>query len=161
MKNRKLATTALMIALAMILSFVESQIPSFFAIPGIKLGLANIAVIFSLYKLSLKETILVSGIRVFIVSILFGTSVTLAYSLAGATLSLLVMVIMKKSDKFSVVGVSVSGAVMHNIGQIIMAIILLHTSVISYYLPILIISGTLTGVVIGLVAAKLIERIKI
>ena len=161
MRNTKIATSALMIALAMILSFVESQIPSFFPIPGIKLGLANIAVIFALYRLSIKDAIVVSLIRVVVVSTLFGTSLTLAYSLSGAVLSLLIMVLLKKSDRFSIVGVSVAGGISHNIGQIIMAIILMHNSVISYYLPFLIISGIVTGVVIGLVSAKIVERVKI
>ena len=161
MRNKKIATSALMIALAMILSFVESQIPSFFPIPGIKLGLANIAVIFALYRLSIKDAIVVSLIRVVGVSTLFGTSLTLAYSLSGAVLSLLIMVLLKKSDRFSIVGVSVAGGISHNIGQIIMAIILMHNSVISYYLPFLIISGIVTGVVIGLVSAKIVERVKI
>ena len=161
MRNKKIATSALMIALAMILSFVESQIPSFFPIPGIKLGLANIAVIFALYRLSIKVAIVVSLIRVVVVSTLFGTSLTLAYSLSGAVLSLLIMVLLKKSDRFSIVGVSVAGGISHNIGQIIMAIILMHNSVISYYLPFLIISGIVTGVVIGLVSAKIVERVKI
>ncbi|MDD6640689.1 MAG: Gx transporter family protein [Erysipelotrichaceae bacterium] len=161
MRNKKIATSALMIALAMILSFVESQIPSFFPIPGIKLGLANIAVIFALYRLSIKDAIVVSLIRVVVVSTLFGTSLTLAYSLSGAVLSLLIMVLLKKSDRFSIVGVSVAGGISHNIGQIIMAIILMHNSVISYYLPFLIISGIVTGVVIGLVSAKIVERVKI
>lgn len=161
MRNKKIATSALMIALAMILSFVESQIPSFFPIPGIKLGLANIAVIFALYRLSIKDAIVVSLIRVVVVSTLFGTSLTLAYSLSGAVLSLLIMVLLKKSDRFSIVGVSVAGGISHNVGQIIMAIILMHNSVISYYLPFLIISGIVTGVVIGLVSAKIVERVKI
>ena len=161
MRNKKIATSALMIALAMILSFVESQIPSFFPIPGIKLGLANIAIIFALYRLSIKDAIVVSIIRVVVVSTLFGTSLTLAYSLSGAVLSLLIMVLLKKSDRFSIVGVSVAGGISHNIGQIIMAIILMHNSVISYYLPFLIISGIVTGVVIGLVSAKIVERVKI
>ena len=161
MRNKKIATSALMIALAMILSFVESQIPSFFPIPGIKLGLANIAVIFALYRLSIKDAIVVSLIRVVVVSTLFGTSLTLAYSLSGAVLSLLIMVLLKKLDRFSIVGVSVAGGISHNIGQIIMAIILMHNSVISYYLPFLIMSGVVTGVVIGLVSAKIVERVKI
>ena len=161
MRNKKIATSALMIALAMILSFVESQIPSFFPIPGINLGFANIPVIFALYRLSIKDAIVVSLIRVVVVSTLFGTSLTLAYSLSGAVLSLLIMVLLKKSDRFSIVGVSVAGGISHNIGQIIMAIILMHNSVISYYLPFLIISGIVTGVVIGLVSAKIVERVKI
>lgn len=161
MRNNKIATLSLLIALAMILSFVESQIPSFFAIPGIKIGLANIAVIFALYKLSIKEAIIVSLVRVIILSFLFGTTVTLIYSLSGAILSMLVMVIMKKSNKFSEVAVSIAGGVMHNAAQIAVACVLLKNDTIKYYLPFLIVSGILTGTVIGIVSAKIIERIKI
>ncbi len=160
MKNKKFATLSLLIALAMILSFVESQIPSFFPIPGIKMGLANIAVVFALYKLSVKEAIIVSVTRVIIVSFLFGTSVTLVYSVSGAVLSMIVMALMQKSGRFSLVAVSIAGGVAHNIAQVIVACILLKSAVIRYYLPFLIISGILTGVVIGLISAKLIERIK-
>ncbi|MDO4377770.1 MAG: Gx transporter family protein [Erysipelotrichia bacterium] len=160
MKNKNFATLSLLIALAMILSFVESQIPSFFPIPGIKMGLANIAVVFALYKLSIKDAIIVSVTRVIIVSFLFGTSVTLIYSISGAVLSMIVMALMQKSERFSLVSVSIAGGVTHNIAQVIVACILLKSAVIRYYLPFLIISGMLTGVVIGLISAKLIERIK-
>lgn len=160
MKNKKVATLALLIALAMILSFVESQIPSFFAIPGIKIGLANIAVVFALYKLDVSSAIVVSIVRVIILSFLFGSSLTLVYSISGAVLSLITMVIMKKSDLFSLVAVSIAGGVMHNVAQIIVACIILKSAAIRYYLPFLIISGILTGTVIGLISGKLTERIK-
>ena len=160
MKNKKVATLALLIALAMILSFVESQIPSFFAIPGIKIGLANIAVVFALYKLDISSAIVVSIVRVIILSFLFGSSLTLVYSISGAFLSLITMVIMKKSDLFSLVAVSIAGGVMHNVAQIIVACIILKSAAIKYYLPFLIISGILTGTVIGLISGKLTERIK-
>ena len=161
MKTRKIATLALAIALAMILSFVESQIPAFVAIPGVKGGLANIAVVFVLYKLGWKEAVLISLVRVFMVSVLFGTAVSLFYSVAGAVLSLTGMVLLKRTGLFSTVAVSVTGGVLHNVGQILMACLLLETNVIVYYLPFLILSGVIAGVVIGVVAAIMVKRVQV
>ena len=150
----------LTIALAMIMSYIEALVPLSFAVPGIKMGLANIVIIFVLYKIGTKEAILVSLIRVILVSLLFSNAMAMAYSIAGAVLSLSVMWLLKKTDKFSVVGVSVAGGIMHNVGQIIMAVILLGTEQIALYLPVLIITGTATGVVIGIVAGLVINRFK-
>ncbi len=152
---------ALTVALAMILSFVESQIPAFVAIPGVKMGLANIAVVFALYKLGWKEAILISLIRVFLVSLLFGTGASLFYSMAGAVLSLLGMIGLKATRQFSSVAVSVAGGVLHNVGQIGMACLLLETDVLRYYLPFLVLSGILAGVVIGVIAAVMVKRIQL
>lgn len=161
MKTKKIAVLALAIALAMILSFVESQIPAFVAIPGVKVGLANIAVVFVLYKLGWKEAVLISLVRVFMVSVLFGTAVSLFYSVAGAVLSLTGMVLLKKTGLFSTVAVSVTGGVLHNVGQILMACLLLETNVIVYYLPFLILSGVIAGVVIGVVSAIMVNRVQV
>ena len=145
----------------MVLSFVESQIPAFVAIPGVKIGLANIAVIFALYKLGWKEAVAVSIVRVFLVSLLFGSFLSLLYSLAGAVLSLSVMLILKGIKVIGKIGVSVCGGVCHNIGQIIMASIVMETNVIVYYLPFLLLSGTVAGIAIGLASALLVERVKL
>ena len=161
MKTKKIAVLALSIALAMILSFVESQIPAFVAIPGVKIGLANIAVVFVLYKLGWKEAVLISLVRVVMVSMLFGTLVSLFYSVAGAVLSLTGMVLLKKTGLFSTVAVSVTGGVLHNVGQILMACLLLETNVIVYYLPFLILIGVIAGVVIGVVAAIMVNRVQV
>ena len=161
MKTKKIAVLALAIALAMILSFVESQIPAFVAIPGVKIGLANIAVVFVLYKLGWKEAVLISLVRVVMVSMLFGTLVSLFYSVAGAVLSLTGMVLLKKTGLFSTVAVSVTGGVLHNVGQILMACLLLETNVIVYYLPFLILSGVIAGVVIGVVSAIIVNRVQV
>lgn len=150
----------LTIALAMIMSYIEVLVPLSFAVPGIKMGLANIVIIFVLYKFGIKEAALVSLIRVILVSLLFSNVMAMWYSLAGAVLSLSVMWVLKKIDKFSVMGVSVAGGVMHNVGQIIMAIILLGTEQIALYLPVLIITGTVTGIVIGIVSGLVINRFK-
>ena len=161
MKTKKIAVLALAIALAMILSFVESQIPAFVAIPGVKIGLANIAVVFVLYKLGWKEAVLISLVRVVMVSMLFGTLVSLFYSVAGAVLSLTGMVLLKKTGLFSTVAVSVTGGVLHHVGQILMACLLLETNVIVYYLPFLILSGVIAGVVIGVVSAIMVNRVQV
>ena len=161
MKTKKIAVLALAIALAMILSFVESQIPAFVAIPGVKIGLANIAVVFVLYKLGWKEAVLISLVRVVMVSMLFGTLVSLFYSVAGSVLSLTGMVLLKKTGLFSTVAVSVTGGVLHNVGQILMACLLLETNVIVYYLPFLILSGVIAGVVIGVVSAIMVNRVQV
>ena len=161
MKTKKIAVLALAIALAMILSFVESQIPAVVAIPGVKIGLANIAVVFVLYKLGWKEAVLISLVRVFMVSVLFGTAVSLFYSVAGAVLRLTGMVLLRKTGLFSTVAVSVTGGVLHNVGQILMACLLLETNVIVYYLPFLILSGVIAGVVIGVVSAIMVNRVQV
>ena len=160
MKTKKVAMLGLTIALAMIMSYIEALVPLSFAVPGIKMGLANIVIIFVLYKIGTKEAILVSLIRVILVSLLFSNIMAMAYSIAGAVLSLSVMWVLKKTDKFSVVGVSIAGGIMHNVGQIIMAVILLGTEQIALYLPVLIITGTVTGVVIGIVSGLVINRFK-
>ena len=151
----------LAVALAMILSFVESQVPAFVAIPGVKMGLANIAVVFVLYKLGWREAAMISLLRVFLVTLLFGNLGLLPYSLAGAVLSLAGMMLLKKTALFSEIAVSVFGGVLHNVGQIAMAGILLETDVLRYYLPWLVLSGVVTGFVIGLLAGILVRRIRV
>lgn len=163
MRNKKtlqLTTMAFVIAFAMILSFVESRIPALVAIPGVKVGLANIAVIFTLYKLGVKEAITVSIIRVLLISMLFGSPVSLIYSISGATLSLATMILLKKLTPLTEVTISVTGGVMHNVGQIAAASFMLSTNVVIYYLPFLLVSGTIAGVVVGIASAILIKRIK-
>lgn len=159
-KTKRIALLGLTVALAMIMSYIEVLFPLNFAVPGIKMGLANIVIVFVLYRMSLIDAVTVSLVRVFLVSLLFGNFMSLAYSLAGAVLSLALMVLLKKTEKFSVVGVSVAGGVMHNAGQILMAVILMGTAQIAYYLPVLVITGTVTGVLIGLVSALVINRVK-
>ena len=159
-RTKKLTMLAMTMAVAMVLSYIESQIPAFVAVPGVKVGLANIAVIFALYRFGFKEACLVSVVRVLVMSMLFGLG-AIFYSMAGAVLSLLGMVILKKTGIFSEISVSVAGGVLHNLGQIIAACIILETNAVKYYLPFLILSGVLAGAVIGTAAGFLIRRIKI
>ena len=158
MKTKKLTTLALLTAAAMILSYVESMLPSV-AIPGVKMGLANIAVIFALYRLGWREALGISLVRVAMVTTLFGSLSALLYSLAGAALSLTVMALLKRTDRFSPTGVSVAGGVAHNAGQIIVAILMLGNVGLAYYYPVLVLSGVAGGVLTGLTAAMLINRI--
>ena len=161
MKTKKLVTLAVTISVAIILSFVESRIPAFVAIPGVKVGLANIAVIFALYKMGWREAIVVSVIRVLLVALLFGSVVSLAYSIAGALISLSLMILLRKIGIFTEIAVSVVGGITHNIGQILIAFLLLETKVVFYYLPFLLVSGVIAGIAVGVASALLIKRIKI
>lgn len=160
MKVKKVAVLGLCVALAMIMSYIESLFPLNLAVPGIKMGLANIVIIFLLYRVGFSSACIVSLIRVFLVSMLFGNVMMMAYSIAGAVLSLAVMFVLKKCGKFSVVGVSIAGGIAHNAGQIIMAVILLGAKQIAYYLPVLAVTGTVTGVLIGIAASVVIKRVK-
>ena len=159
MKAKKVTVMAMCIALAMVLSYLESLIPSP-GIPGVKLGLANLAVIFALYKMGWREAVGISLLRVLLVSLLFGHVASLMYSAAGAALSLAGMILLRRIDRLSCVAVSVTGGVLHNIGQILMAWALMGANVV-WYLPVLILSGTVAGVAIGIVSALLVKRIKL
>jgi len=159
METKKVSQMGLLIALALILSFIETQIPAFVAVPGVKIGLANIVVLFALYGFGFKEAIVISILRVFLSSLMFGSVLSLGYSLSGALLSLFGMALLKKTRLFGSVGVSVVGGVLHNLGQIITACFILETNVVVYYLPFLILSGTIAGVVVGLVAALVLKRL--
>ena len=159
-KTQKLCALALTVSAAMLLSFIESQLPSFAVVPGIKIGLANIAVVFALYRVGGKAAFAVSCVRVFLISQLFGSLVGMIYGLVGAALSLTVMIILKKYSPLSPVGVSVAGGVAHNIGQIAVACVLVGSTALLYYLPVLVISGTVAGVVIGVASGNLVKRLK-
>lgn len=159
METKKVARMGILIALALVFSYVESLIPVFVAIPGIKVGLANIVVVVALYILSAKDAAIISLLRVVLSGLLFGSVLSMAYSAAGAALSLLGMVLLKKTDRFSVVAASVAGGVLHNVGQIIIACLILETDVVLYYLPFLVISGTLAGIVIGFASGEVVKRI--
>ena len=159
--TRRLTALALTVSFALILSFIESKVPAFVAIPGVKVGLANIAVIFTLYKFGTGEAITVSAMRVLLVSMLFGSPVSFIYSISGAVTSLLVMIVLKKLAPMTEVSVSVVGGVVHNIAQIGVASLMLETNVVTYYLPFLLLSGTVAGIAVGVISAILIKKIKI
>lgn len=156
-KAGKVAFYGMFVALAFVFSYVEVLIPFSFGIPGIKLGLANIVVLTALYAMGVKEAFVISCVRIILVGFTFGNMSSLLYSLAGGLLSWLIMCICKKVKIFSVIGVSVAGGIAHNIGQIAVAAIVLQTISLSYYLPVLLIAGTITGLLIGILGVGLLK----
>lgn len=147
-------------ALALIFSYVETLIPFQFGIPGVKLGLVNLIIVIVLYKTDWKEALLLSIVRIVLAGFIFGSLFSILYSLAGGILSLAVMALLKKKDSFSVMGVSMAGGVTHNVGQLIVAMIVVETYQVGYYLPVLLIAGLITGAVIGIVAGEVLKRIR-
>ena len=159
MKNRA-AYFGVFTALALIFSYVETLIPIQFGTPGIKLGLANLVIVIVLYKSGWKEALLLSVTRIILAGFIFGSMFSILYSLAGGVLSLCVMALLAKKGSFSVAGVSMAGGVSHNIGQLIVAMIVVETYQVGYYLPVLLVAGLITGAVIGAVAGEVLRRIR-
>ncbi|MBR2337982.1 MAG: Gx transporter family protein [Clostridia bacterium] len=160
-KVRKLTFLGLAAACAIIFSYVEMLLPPLWsAVPGIKVGLPNIVILILLYKFSVKDAAAVSLIRIFLVSLLFGNVMTLSYSLAGAALSLGVMAVLKRTDRFSVMGVSIAGGVTHNLGQILVAMLIMRTKEIGYYMIVLAVTGTLAGIAVGIAGTLLMKYLK-
>lgn len=159
MKNRA-AYYGVFTALALIFSYVETLIPIQFGVPGIKLGLANLIILIILYRRNWKEALLLSVVRIILAGFLFGSLFSILYSLAGGILSLAVMNLMIRSGKFSVTGVSISGGVSHNIGQLLIAMAVVETYRVGYYLPVLLIAGAVTGALIGIVVNEVLKRLK-
>ena len=160
MNTKKLTALSIAVALSMMLSFIETLIPPLVAVPGVKIGLSNVVTVFLIYIYGWREAGCVSFVRVALSSVLFGSPVSFIYSLSGAVLSFAVMVLMKKLGFFSEIGVSVLGGVFHNVGQIIVACLIMENAAIAAYLPPLLISGTLAGVAVGTLAGVLTVKLK-
>ena len=159
MNTRKTAYLGLFAALAITFGYVETLLPVFVGIPGVKLGLANLSVLFILYRYSLWEAAAVSFVRILIIGFLFGSLFSIVYSLAGAALSLVVMTLLKKRTDFSLLGISVAGGVSHNIGQLIIAMLIVENTTLIYYSPALLISGIVTGLLIGMLTIEVEKRV--
>lgn len=157
--TRKIAYMGMFIAVAMVFSYVESLIPVNIAVPGVKLGLANLVTIVVMFKMDVRSAWVTSLIRVVLSALLFGNLSIMVYSLTGAVLSLLVMTLCMKLKIFGLLGTSILGAVSHNAGQIIMAAILMKSGNIMLYIPVLCISGTIAGICIGLAGAVLVRNL--
>ncbi len=156
----RIAFLGICTAIAMVFAYVEVLLPPLFtAVPGIKIGLPNIVIIFILYRIGLREAATVSFVRIAAVSLLFGNPMTFAYSMAGGVLSLAAMALLRKFNFLSTIGVSVAGGVLHNVGQILMAMLLLGTAELGYYLIVLSVTGTLSGILVGLCGGFAIRRI--
>lgn len=158
---RRAATLGIAVALALILSYVESLVPISAGVPGIKIGLPNIVIVFILYRIGGKDAAAVSLMRVLLVSLLFGNFAAFIYSVSGAVLSLAGMILLKKTNAFSCVGVSVAGALLHNAGQIAAAALLMRTSEIAYYMPVLAVTGTVSGIAVGIAGGILLKRVRL
>ena len=159
--TRRMARYALLTSLAMVLSWLESMVPVSAAAPGVKLGLTNLVVIFALYRMGLRDAAAISLARVGLVSMTFGNAYSFAYSLAGAALSLAVMAGLKRLDRFSLLGVSIAGAVCHNLAQLLVAMAVLGTAQLGWYLPALLISGVAAGTAIGAAGAAVTARVRL
>ena len=158
-KSKRVAYFALCTALAFTLSFLETLIPINIGVPGVKIGLANLVVVAALYLLDKKEAFAISMIRILVSGLVFTGAFSLLYSFTGGILSFFVMLLAMKSKKISILGVSILGASVHNIGQIIVAAIVMHTPRIVYYLPVLLISGALAGIIVGIISKIIVQRL--
>lgn len=163
-KNRiflkKTAYLGVFLAIALICSYIETLIPFSFGIPGIKLGLANLVVVLMLYLAGTREAFLISVLRILLVGILFGNIFSILYSLSGGILSFVVMVLLKKTQKLSCISVSVAGGISHNIGQILIAALIVNDFHIMFYIPVLLIAGLVTGLLIGILSMEIIVRLE-
>ena len=157
--NKKTAYLGLFLALALICSYIESLIPFYFGIPGVKLGLTNIVVVMMLYCIGAKA-LLVSLLRIVLAGFMFGNMFSILYSLAGGILSFLIMYLLKRYTGLHVISISTAGGISHNIGQLFVAALVVENYNILYYASVLIIAGIITGIVIGIVAQEVILRLK-
>ena len=158
MKN-KIAYWGVFLALALVCSYVESLIPISFGIPGVKLGLTNIVVILMLYTIGAKDAILISVLRIILAGFMFGNAFSIIYSLAGGILSFIVMLLLKNTGKLKILSISTAGGISHNVGQLIVAALVVENYNILFYVPVLIIAGISTGFLIGLLAGEIVLRI--
>ena len=158
MKN-KIAYWGVFLELALVCSYVESLIPISFGIPGVKLGLTNIVVILMLYTIGAKDAILISVLRIILAGFMFGNAFSIIYSLAGGILSFVVMLLLKNTGKLKIMSISTAGGISHNVGQLIVAALVVENYNILFYVPVLIIAGIITGFLIGLLAGEIVLRI--
>lgn len=161
MNTKKIVTLSVLVAVASVLSYLESLLPGFIPVPGVKVGLANIAVVFALYALDGKSAALISLFRVLLLSLLFGNAAGFLYSVGGAVLSLSGMLLLKRFRVFDTVGVSIAGGVLHNLGQIAVAAALLRSPALITYFPVLLLFGTAAGCVVGIVGGLLVKKVKL
>lgn len=159
MKKRKTAYLGLFLALALVCSYIESLIPFHFGIPGVKLGLTNIVILLMLYYTSARDAVTISILRILLAGFMFGNLFSILYSLAGGLLSFVCMVLLKRTGKFKMIAISAVGGVTHNLGQLIVAAIVVENQNLFFYFPILLLAGVVTGIVIGVAAQEILLRL--
>lgn len=158
--KRKTAFLGMFLALALICSYIESLIPFNFGIPGVKLGLTNIVVVWMLYGIGAKEAFAISVLRILLAGFLFGNPFSIIYSLSGGICSFVVMWLLKHTGKFHVVSISVVGGIFHNVGQLLVASFVVENYNLLYYMPVLLAAGFITGLLIGILAQEMLVRLK-
>lgn len=158
--TKNIARIGMLVAVAFVLSYIESVLPLNLGIPGIKAGLSNIVVVFSIFYFRPVTAFGIAIVRIVLSGLAFGGLSGMFYSLAGGILSFIIMLLLKKTHKFSVYGVSVAGGVSHNVGQIIVAMVVLQNSKVLYYLPFLLVAGVVAGIIVGILAAVLVKRFR-
>ena len=158
--GRRVALDGILVALAMIFSYMETFIPFNFGVPGIKLGLANLVGLLGLTFLPAVDVLLISLVRILLSSLLFGNVMSLWYSLAGGLLSFVAMYLLSRRDDISLIGMSMTGGVLHNVGQVVTAAIVVKTLQLTWYLPVLLVAGLVTGAIIGTLAKLLMPRVQ-
>lgn len=156
---KKTAYLGLFLALALICSYVESLIPISFGIPGVRLGLANIVVILMLYQMGVRAALTISVLRILLAGLLFGNLFSILYSLAGGLLSFACMALLKQTGRFRIISISAAGGITHNLGQILVAVVIVENRNLFYYAPVLLLAGVATGIVIGITAQEVLFRL--
>lgn len=158
--SKRVAFCAVLTALSMLLSYIDSLIPVLPQIPGIKIGLANIVILLALYMLKGRHALAINIVRILLTGLLFTGVTGMMYSLSGALLSFLLMYLLKRTGLFSIIGVSLAGGAAHNAGQFLVAILFVSNPRLLYYLPVLVISGIFTGILTGMTSHVLLSRLK-
>jgi len=158
-RTQKTALRGMLIAVAFVLSWLEAQFPPLAMVPGVKLGLTNLVVLVAIYRLSTMDAFVINGIRILLVAFTFGNMFSLLYSFAGGMLSTIVMLLLKRSGRFRLPVVSVAGGIVHNIGQILVAMVVLESTGVAYYLGVLWFSGMIAGAVVGMIGAGVVKRL--
>lgn len=158
-RTHKIALRGMLIAVAFVLSWLEAQLPPLGMVPGVKLGLTNLAVLVAVYRLGTADAMMINIVRIFLVSFTFGNMFSLWYSLAGGMLSTIVMLVLHRTGKFHLPVVSIAGGVVHNIGQILVAMVVLGSSGVVYYMGVLWFSGMIAGALVGLIGAGVVHRL--
>lgn len=157
MNSETIAKIGILSALSLIFSYIESLFPFITALPAVKMGLSNIVILYALYKVSVGAACFSMIIRVVLSGLMFQGGFSIIYGLAGGFLSILIMFLLKKTNKLSIVSVSVAGGFMHNSGQLLVAGALLGFKSVAAYSPVLLISGCIAGLVIGIITQKIIN----
>lgn len=160
-KTYRAATVGILVALAFVLAFLESLVPVFVTFPGVKLGIANIVTVFALCRLRTRDALFITLARVILAGFAFSGLFASLFALCGGLLSIFAMFLAKKSRWFGVTGISICGGVFHNVGQLVVALFVTETATLAYYLPILSLSGVISGALVGLLTAVAIKRVKL